>query len=82
MSDPVTVRRGTMTARRRRWVYVAAPIGVTLLAGALLVPFASAAAGTLGAAAEQSGRYFGTAMGSGTVGNSTDTSVAARESTW
>src|SRR6187549_298355 len=76
MSDPVRVRRGAMTARRRhRLLYVVAPIGVTLLAGALLVPLANAAASTLGAAAAQSGRYFGTAM----VGNSTDTSIAARE---
>src|SRR4051812_45004379 len=82
MSDPVRVRRGAMTARRRhRLLYVVAPVGVTLLAGALLVPLANAAAGTLGAAATQSGRYFGTAMGSGTVGNSTDTSIAAREFT-
>src|SRR4051812_23146645 len=79
MSDPVRVRRGAMTARRHRLLYIAAPIGVTLLAGALLVPLANAAANTLGDAAEQSGRYFGTAMGSGTVGNSTDTAIAARE---
>src|SRR6187549_1478656 len=80
MSDPVRVRRGAMTARgRQRLKYVIAPIGVSLLAGAMLVPLANAAANTLGAAAEQSGRYFGTAMGSGTVGNSTDTSIAARE---
>src|SRR3954452_8561553 len=82
MSDPVRARRGVMTARgRQRLKYVIAPIGVSLLAGAMLVPLATAAASTLGAAAAQSGRYFGTAMGSGTVGNSTDTSIAAREFT-
>src|SRR4051812_2103003 len=80
MSDPVRARRGVMTARgRQRLKYVVAPVGVSLLAGAMLVPLATAAASTLGAAAAQSGRYFGTAMGTNAVGNSTDTSIAARE---
>src|SRR4051794_21168275 len=82
MSDPVRARRGAVTPRRRRRlvVAVAVPAGAALLAGALVAaPWANAAAGTLGAAAAQSGRYFGTAMGSNAVGNSTDTSIAARE---
>jgi len=82
MAETVRARRGAMAGwRRRRWAYVAVPVGATLVAGALVAPWADAAASTLGAAAAQSGRYFGTAMGSGTINNSTDTTVAAREFT-
>ncbi|HEY9331808.1 MAG TPA: endo-1,4-beta-xylanase [Streptomyces sp.] len=42
-------------------------------------PTAHAAEGTLGAAAAQSGRYFGTAIASGRLGDSTYTSIAGRE---
>ncbi|MEV0902962.1 endo-1,4-beta-xylanase, partial [Actinoplanes sp. NPDC049802] len=48
--------------------------------GALTVmPDANAAASTLGAAAAQSGRYFGTAIAAGRLSNSTYTTIAARE---
>src|SRR5512147_1825044 len=40
---------------------------------------ASAAATTLGAAAAQSGRYFGTAIAAGKLGDSTYTTIANRE---
>src|SRR3954462_6469478 len=43
------------------------------------VPPASAAASTRGAAAAQSGRYFGTAIAAGRLGDSTYTSIASRE---
>src|SRR4051794_25904736 len=43
------------------------------------MPAANAAAGTLGAAAAQSGRYFGTAIAAGRLGDSTYTTVAGRE---
>ncbi|MEU9520644.1 endo-1,4-beta-xylanase [Streptomyces sp. NPDC048224] len=59
---------------------------LTLLAGALGValalvapPSAHAAESTLGAAAAQSGRYFGTAIASGKLGDSAYTSIASRE---
>ncbi|BCJ46256.1 beta-xylanase [Actinoplanes ianthinogenes] len=42
---------------------------------------ASAAASTLGAAAAQSGRYFGTAIAAGRLGDSTYTTIAGREFT-
>jgi endo-1,4-beta-xylanase len=64
--------------RRTRVAAVAVPLGAALIAGAFMLP-AQAAAGTLGAAAQQSGRYFGTAMGSNAINNSTDTTIAARE---
>ncbi|MFI7385579.1 endo-1,4-beta-xylanase [Streptomyces sp. NPDC049813] len=44
-------------------------------------PGAHAAASTLGAAAAQSGRYFGTAIASGKLGDSAYTSIAGREFT-
>jgi endo-1,4-beta-xylanase len=45
----------------------------------MIMPNANAAAGTLGAAAAQSGRYFGTAIAAGRLGDSTYTTIAARE---
>ncbi|MDX3799777.1 endo-1,4-beta-xylanase [Streptomyces sp. AK04-3B] len=58
----------------------------TLVAGVLGVvaalavpPTAHAAENTLGAAAAQSGRYFGTAVASGRLGDSAYTSIAGRE---
>ncbi|WP_246636866.1 endo-1,4-beta-xylanase [Actinoplanes hulinensis] len=48
--------------------------------GALTVmPSADAAESTLGAAAAQSGRYFGTAIAAGRLSNSTYTTIAGRE---
>ena len=46
---------------------------------ATVMPAANAAAGTLGAAAAQSGRYFGTAIAAGRLGDSTYTTIAGRE---
>jgi endo-1,4-beta-xylanase len=45
----------------------------------LIIPSANAAASTLGAAAAQSGRYFGTAIPLGKLSNSAFTTIAARE---
>ncbi|MFG2039143.1 endo-1,4-beta-xylanase [Dactylosporangium sp. NPDC048998] len=54
--------------------------GAAVLAGAvIMIPDASAAASTLGAAAAQSGRYFGTAIAAGKLGDSAYTTIAARE---
>ncbi|MER7284065.1 1,4-beta-xylanase, partial [Dactylosporangium sp. NPDC000244] len=60
----------------RRSLRVKALIGGTVaavaVAGAIMIiPDASAAASTLGAAAAQSGRYFGTAIAAGRLGDST-----------
>ena len=57
-------------------------IGMMLLIAVLLsvaVMPAAAAATTLGAAAAQSGRYFGTAISAGKLGDSAYTTIAARE---
>ncbi|WP_244282449.1 endo-1,4-beta-xylanase [Micromonospora chersina] len=45
----------------------------------MVIPTANAAASTLGAAAAQSGRYFGTAIAAGRLGDSTYTTIAGRE---
>ncbi|MBZ3908103.1 endo-1,4-beta-xylanase [Streptomyces griseiscabiei] len=61
-------------------------LSLTLFAGVLATvaaliapPAAHAAESTLGAAAAQSGRYFGTAIASGRLGDSAYTSIANRE---
>src|SRR5688572_21154054 len=59
---------------------VAGAIGVLAVTTAvMLIPSADAAASTLGAAAAQSGRYFGTAIAGGRLGDSTYTTIAGRE---
>src|SRR6185436_15798637 len=50
---------------------------VSLIAGILFMP--ATAATTLGAAAAQSGRYFGTALASGKLGDTTYTNIANAE---
>ncbi|MET8910115.1 endo-1,4-beta-xylanase [Micromonospora sp. NPDC004551] len=52
---------------------------VAALGVVLVIPNANAAASTLGAAAAQSGRYFGTAIAAGRLGDSTYTTIAGRE---
>ncbi|MEV4325680.1 endo-1,4-beta-xylanase, partial [Microbispora rosea] len=66
---------------RLRRALVAGALGVITAATAAVavsVP-ADAAASTLGAAAAQSGRYFGTAIASGKLGDGTYTGIANRE---
>ncbi|WP_433618624.1 endo-1,4-beta-xylanase [Dactylosporangium sp. CA-139114] len=68
----------------RRSLRVKAVIGgavaAVAVAGAIMtIPNANAAASTLGAAAAQSGRYFGTAIAAGRLGDSTYTTIAGRE---
>ncbi|WP_245651760.1 endo-1,4-beta-xylanase [Streptosporangium amethystogenes] len=59
---------------------VAGVVGVLGTVTALTVPApAGAAASTLGAAAQQSGRYFGTAISAGKLGDSAYTTIANRE---
>src|SRR5581483_5635028 len=62
----------------RRMLAFAASLSV-VVAAALLLPRLAEAATTLGAAAEQSGRYFGTAIAGGRLNDSAYTSLAARE---
>ncbi|MDG6109937.1 endo-1,4-beta-xylanase, partial [Dactylosporangium aurantiacum] len=45
----------------------------------MMMPDANAAASTLGAAAAQSGRYFGTAIAANRLGDSTYSTIAGRE---
>ncbi|QLQ38803.1 endo-1,4-beta-xylanase [Micromonospora robiginosa] len=66
--------------RHRHRVLLAAAAGSLALAGAaLFVPGPAQAATTLGAAAAQSGRYFGTAIAASRLNDSTYSTIAARE---
>ncbi|MFG2317609.1 endo-1,4-beta-xylanase [Streptomyces tendae] len=66
--------------RKIRGLLLALVVGATATATALVTPpTAHAAESTLGAAAAQSGRYFGVAVASGRLGDSTYTSIANRE---
>ncbi|MFJ6913478.1 endo-1,4-beta-xylanase [Streptomyces sp. NPDC101133] len=66
--------------RKARGLLLALVVGALGTATALVSPPAAhAAESTLGAAAAQSGRYFGTAIASGRLGDSTYTSIANRE---
>ncbi|MFG3300719.1 endo-1,4-beta-xylanase, partial [Micromonospora chersina] len=77
-----SVHRGGSVRRRTpivRALLAGAVSVVTVAAAAVLMPSAEAAASTLGAAAAQSGRYFGTAIAAGRLGDSTYTTIAGRE---
>ncbi|WP_329407414.1 endo-1,4-beta-xylanase [Streptomyces sp. NBC_00704] len=67
--------------RKIRGLLLAPAVCVLATVAALVVPppSAHAAESTLGAAAAQSGRYFGTAIASGRLGDSAYTSIAGRE---
>jgi len=54
-------------------------IGVIAVLLTIVASSTASAASTLGAAAAQSGRYFGTAIAAGKLGDSTYTTLAARE---
>ncbi|WP_307834620.1 endo-1,4-beta-xylanase [Paractinoplanes lichenicola] len=70
-------------ARRRsprlRLLFSGAIAAVTAAGVVAVMPDASAAESTLGAAAAQSGRYFGTAVAAGRLSNSQYSTIAARE---
>nr|WSS71739.1 endo-1,4-beta-xylanase [Streptomyces sp. NBC_01175] len=70
---------GPVTGRRIRGLLPALIVGVLGAVATLVPPPAHAAESTLGAAAAQSGRYFGTAIASGKLGDSAYTSIANRE---
>ncbi|MFG2087218.1 endo-1,4-beta-xylanase [Spirillospora sp. NPDC048824] len=64
----------------RKRALLAGAVGVLSAAAALVAPApATAAETTLGAAAAQSGRYFGTAIASGRLNDSVYTTIANRE---
>ncbi|WP_433788683.1 endo-1,4-beta-xylanase [Actinoplanes sp. CA-252034] len=69
--------------RRRSWRNQTLIVGlVAAVAGfsaVMVTPDANAAASTLGAAAQQSGRYFGTAIAASRLGDATYSSIAGRE---
>ncbi|MDI9829864.1 MULTISPECIES: endo-1,4-beta-xylanase [unclassified Streptomyces] len=66
--------------QKLRGPLLALAAGILGLSTALVAPTnADAAESTLGAAAAQSGRYFGVAIASGKLGDSTYTSIANRE---
>ncbi|MFI1712152.1 endo-1,4-beta-xylanase [Streptomyces litmocidini] len=68
------------TVRRKRGGLIAALLAGALGSATLLAaPASQAAESTLGAAAAQSGRYFGTAIASGRLGDSAYTTIANRE---
>nr|WP_239132400.1 endo-1,4-beta-xylanase [Actinoplanes durhamensis] len=64
---------------RVRPLIAAAVAAVASLGVVMVMPDANAAASTLGAAAAQSGRYFGTAIAASRLGDSTYTTIAGRE---
>ncbi|MET0416415.1 MAG: endo-1,4-beta-xylanase, partial [Actinoplanes sp.] len=64
---------------RFRWMLAAATGLLAATGVTVLVPSAEAAADTLGAAAAQSGRYFGTAIAASRLSNSTYSTIAGRE---
>ncbi|WP_405812728.1 endo-1,4-beta-xylanase [Streptomyces sp. NBC_01390] len=65
--------------RRIRGALLALSVGLGVATTLVTPPAAHAAESTLGAAAAQSGRYFGTAIASGRLGDSAYTSIANRE---
>ncbi|MEV2248009.1 endo-1,4-beta-xylanase [Streptomyces sp. NPDC049970] len=66
--------------RKTRGLLLTLVVGLLGTVAALVAPpTAQAAEGTLGAAAAQSGRYFGTAIASGKLGDSAYTTIAGRE---
>ncbi|MDG4802075.1 non-reducing end alpha-L-arabinofuranosidase family hydrolase [Micromonospora sp. WMMD980] len=82
MARSPSVQRGGSWRRRSpavRALLAGAVSAVTVAAVAVMMPAANAAASTLGAAAAQSGRYFGTAIAAGRLGDSTYSTIAARE---
>ncbi|MFB9249607.1 endo-1,4-beta-xylanase, partial [Sphaerisporangium melleum] len=71
---------GTRRPLKGLRILIAGALGVLGTVTALTMPApAGAAASTLGAAAAQSGRYFGTAIAAGKLGDSTYTTIANRE---
>ncbi|MET3425045.1 endo-1,4-beta-xylanase [Actinoplanes tereljensis] len=69
-----------MATRTPARLLLAGAVAAAAAFGVIMVtPDANAAAGTLGAAAAQSGRYFGTAVAASRLGDSTYSTIAGRE---
>ncbi|MET8155848.1 endo-1,4-beta-xylanase, partial [Sphaerisporangium sp. NPDC005289] len=80
MSTNATPSDGRRRPRGARRALIAGALGALGLTTVLIAPgTAGAAESTLGAAAAQSGRYFGTAIASGKLGDSQYTTIANRE---
>ncbi|MEU8610345.1 endo-1,4-beta-xylanase [Actinoplanes sp. NPDC048791] len=82
MAIPPPVPSAGSPGRRslRARALLAGAVAVVAAAGAVtLMPNANAAESTLGAAAAQSGRYFGTAIAASRLSNSTYATIAGRE---
>ncbi|WIN00531.1 endo-1,4-beta-xylanase [Actinoplanes oblitus] len=71
--------RSPVPRRSLRAALTAGVVAAVAATGVLLVAPDASAASTLGAAAAQSGRYFGTAIAGGRLNDSTYSSIAARE---
>jgi endo-1,4-beta-xylanase len=79
-SSPVGSARSPRRRSLRRRSLIGGTVAAVATIGVIMVmPNANAAAGTLGAAAAQSGRYFGTAIAASRLGDSTYTTIAGRE---
>lgn len=77
---PASAAPAPAVRRRFGGLLVALIVGVLgAVASPVAPPAAHAAESTLGAAAAQSGRYFGTAIASGRLGDSAYTTIAGRE---
>ncbi|MFI5837961.1 hypothetical protein ACIA5A_30255, partial [Micromonospora sp. NPDC051300] len=79
MATSPSVPRGGSRYRRSpavRALLAGAVSAVTVAAVAVMMPSANAAASTLGAAAAQSGRYFGTAIAASRLNDSTYSTIA------
>jgi endo-1,4-beta-xylanase len=70
---------GQRAKRRRHRLVLAGLLSVLVAGGVVLLPRLAEGATTLGAAAAQSGRYFGTAIAGGRLNDSAYTNLAARE---
>ncbi|MFE9181699.1 non-reducing end alpha-L-arabinofuranosidase family hydrolase [Micromonospora haikouensis] len=82
MAMSPSLHRGGRRRRRSpavRALLAGAVSAVTVAAVVVMMPSANAAASTLGAAAAQSGRYFGTAIAGGRLNDSTYSTIAGRE---
>ena len=79
-SSPLDSAASQRRRSLRRRSLIGATAGAVVAIGLVIaVPAANAAAATLGAAAAQSGRYFGTAIAASRLGDSAYTTIAARE---
>jgi endo-1,4-beta-xylanase len=84
MTARPSVHRGEHQAKRtplRKALFIGAAGVLAALTALTVIPDANAAASTLGAAAAQSNRYFGTAIAAGRLSDSAYTTIATREFT-